>query len=167
MCAHARVYSHQLKVAVAQNFLVIQNQPEKPKQRFQSVRALSDCVSAEIRHEGLRYLALVLSQPDPWSFGLTSFPKVAGVRSYSSQRPLRRMLTDRLLAHMRMQVSSPSCRKMEYTVMKQQVQAPSWFHNSGSASISFGPSHPDSNMRFSSSNSKSALQLLVRYSCRL
>lgn len=91
-------------------------------------------MSTGIRREGPRYLALVLSQLDPWSFGLTSFPKVAAVRSYSSQRPLRRMLTNRLLAHMRMQVSSPSCRKMEHTGMKQQLQAPSWFHSSGTAS---------------------------------
>lgn len=72
--------------------------------------------------EDLRYLALVLSQLDPWSFGLTSLPNVAGVRSCSSQRPVRRMLTDRLLAHMRMQGSSPSCRQREHTGMKAEHQ---------------------------------------------
>lgn len=56
-------------------------------------------------------LALVLSQVEPCSFGLTPSPKVDGVRSWSSQRPLRSMLTDRPFAHRRMQVSSPSCGK--------------------------------------------------------
>lgn len=72
--------------------------------------------------EVLRYLALVLSQLDPWSLGLTSLPNVAGVRSCSSQRPVRRMLTDRLLAHMRMQGSSPSCTQREHTGMKAEQQ---------------------------------------------
>ena len=55
------------------------------------------------------YFALVLSQLDPCSLGLTPSPNVEAVRSCSSQRPLRRMLTDRPLAHSRMQLSSPSC----------------------------------------------------------
>lgn len=57
---------------------------------------------------GSAYLDLVLSQLEPCSLGRTSIPKVSEVRSWSSHLPWRRMLTDRLLAHRRMQVSSPS-----------------------------------------------------------
>lgn len=61
----------------------------------------------------MNYLALDLLQVEPPSFGLTPSPKVEGVRSCSSQRPLRRMLTDRPVAHSMIQVSSPSCGKRD------------------------------------------------------
>lgn len=59
----------------------------------------------------ISYLEIVWSQLEPWSFGLTPSPKVEGVRSWSSQLPLRRILTDRDFAHRRIQVFSPSCRQ--------------------------------------------------------
>lgn len=71
---------------------------------------MNDCFYILYYVTGKKYLALVLSQLEPSRLGVTPSPKVDGVRSCSSQRPLRRMLTDRLLAHSRMQLFSPSCR---------------------------------------------------------
>lgn len=71
---------------------------------------MNDCFYMLYYVTGKKYLALVLSHLEPSSLGVTPSPKVDGVRSCSSQRPLRRMLTDRLLAHSRMQLFSPSCR---------------------------------------------------------
>lgn len=71
---------------------------------------MNDCFYILYYVTGKKHLALVLLQLEPSRLGVTSSPKVDGVRSCSSQRPLRRMLTDRLLAHSRMQLFSPSCR---------------------------------------------------------